>query len=91
MESLLQRANADVALHRECRGGQWEVRSGLDDVHRATDRCRSTRLRRSKCFAIWMVGHQEEAVYQAFHQWARDQRVPYHAVRAMELTVDHQQ
>jgi hypothetical protein len=56
LESLLQRANADVALPRQCRDGQRQVRSALNDVHRITDRRRPARLRRrGQCLAIGVV------------------------------------
>jgi hypothetical protein len=44
LESRLQRAHADVALRRQRRGGQRQVRSGLMMSHRVSQRCRSTRL-----------------------------------------------
>jgi hypothetical protein len=68
------------------------VRSGVDDVHRVSDRCRPAGiLWRSERLAIGMVGYQQQAMDQAFHQRIPHHRVPQQAVRSLELTVHHEQ
>jgi len=45
-------------LRRQRRGGHRQVRSGLDDVHRVTDRRGPARFDgRGQCVAIRVVGH----------------------------------
>jgi CRP-like cAMP-binding protein len=91
-ESLLQRAHADVALHRQRRGGQRQVRASLDDVHRVADRRRSGRVGgRIKRVAVGMVGHEQETVNHAFQQRVPDEGMPQQTVRALALAVHHQQ